>query len=63
MDTIKGQTQLKREIVAYDPYEFWSKPQDKTFATVGGKGDPIHTAAWVVMHTNGLVEAYVQPRK
>ena len=55
LETIKEQTQLQKKIVTYPAY------QHERFVTTAG--DPIHTAAWVVMHTNGLVEAYVQPRK
>ena len=61
LETIKGAAhwvvpshlRLQKKIVLYDPYEY------ETFTTTAG--DPIHTAAWVVLHTNGLVEAYVQP--
>ena len=53
LETIKGQPQLQKKIVLYDPYEY------ETFTTTAG--DPIFTAAWAVLHTNGVVEAYVQP--
>ena len=61
LETIKGAShwvvpshlRLQKEIVLYDPYEY------ETFTTTSG--DPIYKAAGVVMHTNGLVEAYVKP--
>lgn len=53
LETIKGQPQLQKKIVLYDPYLY------ETFTTT--EGDPIHKAEWVVLHKNGVVEAYVQP--